>query len=183
MKRILLILACLVVAIATPSIGQMIVGSPSGGSAAWYYPAGITDTSDNAETTSGWQESAYVYGGRIQAGATGTATKIAVKLSTSEATATGVKIGLYDDSNNLLAQCSTTAPSSTAWAECTISQSVTSGTYYRVFASTETNNFAHRYTTGQTGYYGTCAYSSAMCDPPASVGSEANGYAARMWIQ
>ena len=154
-----------------------------GGTPTWYYPTGITENNDDSVTTSGWQHHLYVYGNRIQVGASGTATAIAVKL-TCDDTVDTVKIGIYNDSNTLLAQCSSASVVGTLWLQCSISQAVTNGTFYRVFFSTDDEfaNVASRYVAGQTGWYGTCAFADAMCNPLTSVGSESSGYTARICV-
>lgn len=185
MKKKIVIFIILLAFLCLPSSmsAYMMCGGPGGGgggAGTWYYPTGLSETSDTASTSSGWAHATYVYGGRIQAGQSGTSTQIAVKLGSAQSG--NIKIGLYDDSNSLLGQCSTAITAGTAWFGCTISISVTSGTYYKVFYSADADAVIMRYTDGQTGWFGTCAYASAMCNPPTSIGSEGYGYMARMCV-
>ena len=156
-----------------------------GGPDTYYYPASVTESSDDLTSTTAWTHSALAYGNRIQAGDNGTVTSIEIKMD-NNGDSIAMNIGLYDDSDNLIAQCTTTVDvgEGVHWEACVISQAVTSGTWYRVYYNTATDAGQMRYDTGATGYYGTCAYSAgALCDPIPDSETDA-GYAAmaRMYV-
>ena len=202
MKRFLLCIACLFALTFVSSRAAIIEVAPagawgvlgiSGGASApadgpntYYYPAGITVSSNDSVTHSGYGHSSYVYGGLIAVGSAGTVTEIGIMIDNDAGEGPyNINIGLYNSSLELLAECTdviAAGDNGALWTDCTVSQAVTATNYY-VFYNGSDDAASMAIDGGETGYYGTCAYSAgAMCDPPTSVDSEATGYMARMYV-
>jgi hypothetical protein len=137
----------------------------AGGPDIWYYSGGQTE--DDFETNiidSGYQISSYSYGADITVAQNGTATALRIKTDSSGSGGVGFRLCLYDSSDNPVASCTgtTTSTGGYGWDQCSISESITAGTYY-LFASptTDTDNLRLAYDAG-SDYYLTAEY-DAMC--------------------
>jgi hypothetical protein len=80
--------------------------------------------------------------------------------------------------NDAVGACTGSSPTWTATPDCAsvkscVSQASAGDTIDSVVMGKDASGI---------GYYGTCAYVSAMCNPPTSVGSEPDNYMARMCI-
>ena len=159
-------------------------GSEQGGGS-WVFPSGISASSDDSSTESGFLHASYLYGGLIQATSSSTITAIGVKLT--DADISNIKIGLYNSSGDtLLDSCGpilTTQTGTPKWYTCDVNYSATNSTSYLVLYSAESDDNLMRYDSSENGYYGTCAYASAMCsDISGTLGLEAKGYMAAYCI-
>jgi hypothetical protein len=161
----------------------------AGGPDTWYYSEGLTETDyQDSVTSSGWAHSTYVYGDSITVTTGGTATDMAVFIVDYGDGTADVKLGLYDSSDNLLAECTSTDIGTTpggAWEGCDspISQSVSGSTTYKVFVSVSVDDVGINIDNTGTKEYDTCSYASAFssCDP-LSTSSESNTVGVRLYV-
>lgn len=170
-------------ALVSPTIPPA-AGGGGEGPDVWYYAgSGKSESSFTAgQTASGWAPQTYNYGAVVAVGAAGTCTTISIKAGVDGATARTLKIGLFNASNNLVADGSLSVPaSSPAWRDVAVSAAV-SAANYTIMGSFETSDGAYAYDSGQDGVYDEFDYASfppATCSPTTESGTI---YGVRMYV-
>ena len=187
MKKFLILVVLLIIPTAVYCFSPAYMGgskTSSGGGGGdpdtWYYPAGISEDSDDGNITSGWAWSTYVYGDAITPAQGGTISKFAIKVIDAQGAST-IEAALYDDSNNALdctGSLGLSAAAAEDWYNLTASGtecSVTGSTAYRVFTTSTDNNNLLMYDSSESGLYATCANASFPCDPAGTSPGTDNG--------
>jgi hypothetical protein len=168
--------------------GSVAAAGGGDGPNVWYWAGGLSDTDFDGGTGGAYGHSSYCYGNNVVASQAGTVTKIATKFETDTGTVT-LKMWLATTNNALLSSCTTnptlTVAEGAVWKECTLTTpyAISANGTVRVFASVSQDAGVYmKIEAGTTGWYGTCAYADAPCNPPTSVGSESTGYSAKVYV-
>ena len=152
----------------------------------WVYAYGETDFTDGY-TTSGFQPSAFAYGGEITFSQAGTINQLSVWGETLGG-AVDVKMALYDTSGNLIVDAGTVSMSNIdpAWVDSSTftATNVSAATYVILYSGANNDDPAWGYDTANDGSFATEAHADFPSDPETITvgGDTGQGYGGRAFF-